>query len=173
MRNCPYNLSRLAGKTGELEHVTGKELMGMLLLAKQHGRLSGFKHLWSRRRVVGAVLEEQLVTPGSQCSLLPNTASHGLSNDFPLQDTARAASPFTDPSPSPPPHVTRERFLCNKPRFTYYRFSFAGLDLPILGVCYFRPETTKKKICCYGGSFNGERCFLSSWEYETVQVNHC
>lgn len=52
LRSCPYNLSRLAPQIGELEHVTGKELIGMLLLAKQRGRLCGFKDLWSCRRVM-------------------------------------------------------------------------------------------------------------------------
>ena len=43
LRNGPYDLPRLENKTGELEYVTDREIMGMLLLAKQSGRLSGFK----------------------------------------------------------------------------------------------------------------------------------
>src|SRR5947207_7813992 len=37
LRKCPYDLSWLRDtKTGKLEDATGKELMGMFLLAKQH-----------------------------------------------------------------------------------------------------------------------------------------
>jgi hypothetical protein len=168
LRNCPYNLSRLMGITGPLERVTGKELIGMLLLAKQNDRLSCFKALWSRRRVNGVVSEEVIPPVSFTCERTPNMLSHDLPDDVTPSDATRAVSPFTDSSPSPRPHVTRERFLCSKPKFLYYRLSFAGLDLPILGIGYFHPITTKRKICCYGGSSYGERCFLSSWEYETI-----
>jgi hypothetical protein len=135
--------------------------MEMLLLAKQHGRLSRFNELWSCRRVVIDVLNQGPILFTDDCKSSPIMPPELSNDDLPLQNAMRLASPFTDPSPSPSP-------LGKAPRFQFYRFSFAGFNLPILGIGYFRPETTAYKICCYGGSMNQERCFLSSWEYNSL-----
>jgi hypothetical protein len=176
---CPYGLSRLASLDGDtLEYVTGKELIGLFLLAKQHGRLSEFKYIFSLCPVTNVVLED--VSDCSRpCATLDLTgmplrdllndkhiAINANSTETPIRMSNRSEphSPFTDPSPSPPPHTTRERFLGNKTRYSYWRLIIAGLKLPVLVIGYFRPETTTRKICCYGGTLNGERCFLTSWE---------
>lgn len=174
LQNCPYDLSRLLDiKTGKLEHATGKELMGMFLLAKQHGPLSYFKYLWSRRRVrvPRRLMEEQWITAfGSQCFPPSISECSPNTNESPLQDLTHFSSPLTDPSSSPNRCVARKRLLGNASQFSYYRFAFAGLDLPYLGIRYLRHKKTRKKICSYGGSLDDERCHLSSWEYEIVQV---
>ena len=177
---CPYGLSRLAALDGDtLEYITGIELMGILLLAKQHGRLSGYKDIWSRRPVKNVWLEEDLKVEGNCCALdspkdlagmsladVSKDGRHLNSIQTPTRTSNRSApgSPFTDPSPSPPPHVTRERFIGNETHYSYSRAIVGGIKLPILLVGYFHHETTTRKICCYGGSQNHERCFLTSWE---------
>jgi hypothetical protein len=176
---CPYGLSRLASLDGDtLEYATGKEIIGIFLLAKQHGRLSGFKDIWSKCPVTNVVLED--VSAEEDCSRTIDLTGMPLRNLLKdrhfgvnanstetligTSNRSELNSPFTDPSPSPPPHTTRERFLGNETKYSYYRLIIAGLKLPILAIGYFRPETTKKKICCYGGSRGGERCYLSTWE---------
>ena len=158
LRDCPYNLSRLENLTGNLEEVTGEELAGMFSLASN---TSKYKDLWLHRRVEGAMTEETLLSLAGSHDC---TSSHTISENLHQKDVARVASPFTDPSPSPPPRLTHQTFLPNRVTYRYYRLNFAGLDLPILAVGYFHPEQTSKRICAYGGSRNGERCFLTSWE---------
>ena len=190
---CPFRLSQLAMGHERLEDVTGREIIGMLLLAKQRGRLSGFKKVWSRRPVTGVTLKQILETSmGSECCpdrgeqtmIMSRMSLRNFSADNPPETNFETRpesnsdnitrtqsypdSPSTDISPSPRPAVTRERYLGNNPKFSYYRATFAGRDLPILLVGYFHPEITTKRICCYGGTTKGERCFLSSWEYKPL-----
>jgi hypothetical protein len=173
--SCPFGLSRLAEESGNLEAVTGKELTGMFLIAKQRGFVSDFKSLWSRRRVTGVQFDKQLVDcspPEEQNDTTthsPGTSDVENGASFENCDNSTVAnenqtcpnSPCTDPSPSPSPHVTNERL----PRYVFDRLIFAGRDLPILLVGCYRPEKETTKICCYGGSQNGVRCFLTCWEY--------
>ena len=179
LRKCPFDFSRLVGMTGQLEEATGKELTGILLLALQHGRLSQFKDLWSCRPVYvtnAASEERRVASSGSQCCGLPldkgksNASLLSSSEETRLQDLTPSTSSFKDPI-SPPHRIARmptclpqQSHQEGTPEFLYYRISFAGIDLPFLGIGYNRPTTTKNKICCYGGSWEGERCFLSSWK---------
>jgi hypothetical protein len=162
LRECPYDLSRLENLTGDLEHVTGRELVGMFSLGNNN---SPYKELWSFEKRKDVVLQKKIVGSADDCTSYNSSLTS--SEDFIQQDLTRAASPFTDPSPSPPPYATHQPFLPNSTTLRYYRLTFAGKKT-IWAVGYFHPEPTSKKICSYGGSKEGERCFLSSREYGTV-----
>jgi hypothetical protein len=62
---CPFGLSWIADGHGPLEYVRGLEVIRMFLLAKQRGRLCGYKEVWSRRPVTSAVPEQ--VLQSSEC----------------------------------------------------------------------------------------------------------
>src|SRR5438045_3205134 len=117
LEKCPYGLSRLASLNGDtLEYITGKELIGILLLAKQHGYGSGYKDIWSRYPVVKVKLDED-VSAQPDC-YVPYAAEHRMemplrnfltdkrfeinadSTETPTRISHRseANSPFTDPS---------------------------------------------------------------------------
>ena len=154
---CPYDLSPLArqSQTDKLEEVTGQELGAMFSLASKSSK---YKELWSYERSEPPVPPELEETPsGDDC-----TSNHSSStmSDFDQQNLPRVASPVPDPSPSPGP---RDAYCPEQ--FYYYLMSFAGLKLPILAVgCFEEEPKSDVFICCYGGSKNGERCFLSGWK---------
>jgi len=130
-----------------------RELTGMLLHAKQTGNLSEYKELWSFRRVNWKGKPEEIL---SDCKPKDGEQIDGASDRAEID---RPESPCTDRSPSPPPKPGKWKEV----KYQYYRVSFATRDLPILLVSYFHPSATSKRICCYGGSEHGERCFLSSF----------
>ena len=137
-------LSNLLQGDGNLEHVRGKDFIGMFLCGKQGTLLSGLKSLWSRRRVKVEKKEEYIAL--IDCN---GTVS---SNDDPQWPNSPPNSPVTDRSASPPPHVIRGPAVENIVKYQFYRLSFAGRDLPILAISYYDPKVTTKRICCYGGS---------------------
>ena len=154
---CPFDgLSRLAGLTGKIDSLTGIEMISMFLLAKQFGRLSTYRKLWSRHPVENCKMKVRLLTDIPECCTRPSTKAAAV----------RVASPDLDQlSPSPSPVAASEKCPKTTTSYSLYRYEFAGLELPILGVGYFMPESSAKKICCYGGADSqGNRCFLSSWE---------
>ena len=168
LKKAPYDLAHLSQENGDLETVTGKDLVGMFLCAKQRGRVSGLKDLWSRRRVTNVEPEDDYIRRvGSiDCTkIAPRIADASTSSP--------PKSPVTDRSPSPPPHAVRRRIFDEQVKYQYYRLSYAGRDVPILVVSCYDGKTTQRKMCCYGGAKeiqDGnkkylERNFLSSWEY--------
>src|SRR5947207_1814074 len=153
LESCPFGLSRLTSLDGDtLEYVTGKELIGMLLLAKQHGPFSKFNVVWSLCPVTNVVPKEDVSAETDCCFKHPTMELRNFLDRLVEINADKAQtptriphrseinSPFTDPSPSPPPRMTHERFLGNKTRYSYYRLIFAGFKLPILLVGYFEPE---------------------------------
>jgi len=160
LRKSAFDLSRLENVGGKLDFVTGLELIGMLLMAKQHGPLSRYKEIWSSHPIADP--------NGLKQKLLESMPPSCRTDDAQTPPFERIASPVLDATtPSPNPYVARARTSRDEPSFSLFRFEFAGLRVPILGVGYYRGKTTHKKICSYGGSEDGERCFLTSWEYES------
>lgn len=169
LHQCPYGLSRLAKETGPLEYVTGLEFIGMCACAKQWGNMTHFKILWSWERVIVENQEELISVDGIKTCTKDakskndaTTVFRGETSEITSDDVTPPSSPRTDPSPSPIPQTNK----CRTVKFQFYRLIFAGRKLPILVVNCYSPTLTDKKICCYGGwDANGERCFLSCWEY--------
>ena len=171
----PFGLSRLAKETGPLEYVTGLEFIGMCACAKQWGHITYFKILWSWERVIVENQEDLISVVGiktckkdeAKSKNEPMAVSRGETPETTRDDVAPPSSPRTDPSPSPIP----QRYKCKTVKFQFYRLIFAGRKLPILVVNCYTPTSMEKKICGYGGcDENGERCFLSCWEYSPFLI---
>jgi hypothetical protein len=159
-------LSRLAEETGPLEDVTGLEFMKMLKLSMD----PRYQILWSARRVTKVETEEMLISRvGSRRCAKDKPTGDELAASFARDELAETPtttnppnSPITNRSPSPPPRTYR----CETQKFQYFRFCFAGRDLPILSVRHYVPGIKRHIICCYGGyDAFGEMSYLSAPEY--------
>jgi hypothetical protein len=166
LRISIYPIEHLASSASPLEQLTLREFAAMCLLAKQRGAIREFKRLWRKYSVIPPVGWEENDENSRECTW----TSPGIDSqpERPTLDTTQ--SPVRDLSPPAPFRRGRIRFRGNGsaalvwPRYRYYRATFAGRDLPVLLVGYCCP-TTKKLICCYGGTRDGERVYLSSWRY--------
>ena len=169
----PWGLSRLAGMSGgRLEKVTGLELAGMFMCAPQKGRLSEYSKLWTVERAIvpPSMLEERWVEANDPNCCADNagipaprwTPTRGNSSEH---DPVSWEAPVTDPSPSEIPTIHLERLP-----YYYYKYKFAGLETPFLGIGCTVPSS-RRKICPFGGSKDGDRTFISSWKYGTARAS--
>lgn len=167
LRLSIYSIEHLASSASPLEQLTLRVWVAMCLLGKQRGAIRAFKKLWGKYSVKPPIGWEENDETSCECT----STSRGIDSqpERPTLDaTSRSQSPVRDLSPPPPFRRGRIRVGGNGGaalvglQYRYYRATFAGRDLPVLLVGYCCP-ITKKLICGYGGTKDGERVYLSSW----------
>ena len=164
LRKCPFNLSRLAYISGSVHMFTGLELIGMFLMAKQFGLLSGYKDIWT---------PHSITDPDGLTQKLLDFVPPACRNRTPcLRWPDQIASPVFDASTQTlNPALAEDKHSLPDRLFYLYCLKFAELNLPILAIGYWQKKKPTHKMCGYGGSGRGGRCFLtSSLHYYTVII---